>query len=98
MSLHQRVLQRLLRWPPNRVFSRHDLLDIGPTDAIGMALMRLEKAGKIRRVRRGFYDRPISHPEIGILSPSADALAQAIARRDGIRLQESEAAAANMLH
>ena len=46
----------------------------------------------------GFYDFPRKHEQLGLLSPSVDMIAGALARRDGVRLQPSEATAANMLH
>jgi predicted transcriptional regulator of viral defense system len=98
MSLTDRILRRLKRAEPDRVFTRSDLLDLGSTDAIGMALQRMVKAGKLRRIGRGLYDIPRKHPLLGELSASSDAIAAAIARRDDIRLQPTEAAAANLLN
>lgn len=98
MSLSESILQRLKRSEPDRVFTRSDFLDLGSTDAVGMALQRMVRAGKLRRVGRGLYDIPRKHPLLGELSASSDAIAAAIARRDGIRLQPSEAAAANLLN
>jgi hypothetical protein len=49
-------------------------------------------------VSRGLYDVPRKHPLLGELSASSDAIAAAIARRDGIRLQTTEAAGANLLN
>jgi hypothetical protein len=98
MSLNDKILKRLKRAKPDWVFTRSDFLDLGSTDAIGMAMQRLVKLGKLRRVARGLYDIPRTHPMLGELSASSDAIAAAIARRDGIRLQTTEAAAANLLN
>jgi hypothetical protein len=98
MSLNDKMLQRLKRAKAGWVFTRSDFIDLGTTDAIGMAIQRLLKQGKLRRVARGLYDLPRTHPLIGELSASSDAIAAAIARRDGIRLQTPGAAAANDLH
>lgn len=98
MSLNDRILQRIKRAGQEQVFTRSDFLDLGSTDAIGMAIQRLLKAGKLRRVARGLYDIPRTHPLLGELSATSDAIAAAIARRDGIRLQTTEAAAANLLN
>jgi Family of unknown function (DUF6088) len=98
MKLNDKILQRMKRAGPDRVFTRSDFLDLGSTDAIGMAIQRLLKAGKLRRVARGLYDIPRTHPLLGELSATSDAIAAAIARRDGIRLQTTEAAAANLLN
>lgn len=98
MSLNERILRRLKRAKPDGVFTRSDFIDLGSTHAIGMAIQRLLKAGKLRRVARGLYDIPRTHPLIGELTASSDAIVAAIARREGIRLQTTEAAAANLLN
>lgn len=98
MSQQDKILKRLNRAKAGQVFTRSDFLDLGSTDAIGMAIQRLLQTGKLRRVSRGLYDVPRKHPLLGELSASSDAIAAAIARRDGIRLQTTEAAAANLLN
>jgi hypothetical protein len=98
MSLKDKILQRVKREEPGWVFSRSDFLDLGSTDAIGMVIQRLLKMGKLRRVAHGLYDLPRTHSLMGQLSATSDAIAAAIARRDGIRLQTTEAAAANLLN
>jgi len=98
VRLNDKILKRLKRAGTNRVFTRSDFLDLGSTHAIGMAIQRLLEVGKLRRVARGLYDIPRKHPLLGELSASSDAIAAAIARRDGIRLQTTEAAAANLLN
>lgn len=62
-----------------------------------MALHRLAKQGTIRRLARGVYDFPKEHPVLGPLTPSAEAVARAMAGRDRTRLQPAGAYAANML-
>ena len=47
------------------MFSPNQFLDLGNRSAVGVALHRLVKAGKIRRIRRGLYDLPRSNPIIG---------------------------------
>lgn len=97
MTLASRIARRLFRWPPERVFSRHDFMDLGSTDAIGMALMRLNRRGAIRRVRRGYFDRPRHDPLLGEIHPSSTELLSAMARRNGMRYQPGPATAANAL-
>ena len=97
MTLTRKIARRLDREEPGTVFTRSDFLDLGATDAVGMALGRLVKAGKLRRIGRGLYDVPRSHPLLGELSPNAEAAAEAIALRDGGRIQPTGAAAANLL-
>ncbi len=62
-----------------------------------MVLTRLLRKGLIRRVRRGIYETTRQHPLIGQVGAGADAVAQAIARRDALKLLPSGAHAANAL-
>jgi len=98
MNLCEKILRRMSRKGGGAVFTRADFLDLGSTDAIGMGMMRLMRSGKIRRLGRGLYDKPRTHPTLGVLSPDAEAVARAVARRHGLRLQPSTAEAANRLH
>jgi hypothetical protein len=70
---------------------------VGDPRTVGMALTRLCRKGTIRRLARGLYDYPRRHPQLGLLAPSIDAVAKALAGRDGTRLQPSGAYAANLL-
>jgi len=51
----------------------------------------------IRQLTRGLYDYPKKDPQIGILSPSIDAVAKALTFRHDIRLQPTGGYAANLL-
>jgi len=79
------------------VFTPFDFLDLGSPHSVGMALTRMTREGEIRRLARGLYDVPRKHPELGVLLPTADAIAQALARRDGAVVQPARAMAANLL-
>jgi hypothetical protein len=79
------------------VFVPTDFLDIGSRKAVDVALHRLAKQGTIRRLARGVYDFPKHHRLLGPLTPSAEAVARALAGRDRTRLQPGGAYAANTL-
>lgn len=79
------------------MFVPADFLDLGSREAIDVVLHRLARKGTIRRLARGLYDLPKEHPVLGPLSPSAETVAQALARRDRTRLQLAGASAANAL-
>src|SRR6202162_617021 len=79
------------------VFVPADFLALGSREAVDLALHRLARKGTIRRLTRGVYDFPKEHPVLGLLSPSADAVAHALAGRDRTRLQPAGAYAANIL-
>ncbi len=97
-SLTTAALARIRRWGPGCVFVLRDLLDIAPSrGALDMALRRLVDARKIRHLGRGLYDVPVTHPELGDLTPAPDDVVQAIARSTGESIAHSAARAANLL-
>src|ERR1022692_3291284 len=63
-----------------------------------MTLLRLVRIGGIRRLARGLYECPKTHPVLGLLSPPVESIVEALAGRDGTRVQASGAYAANLLH
>jgi hypothetical protein len=83
---------------PARVHTPFDFLDLGSPHSVGMTLTRMVRSGSLRRLARGLYDVPRQHPLLGELQPTADEIAQALARRDGARVQPAQAMAANLLN
>src|SRR5216683_2266729 len=79
------------------VFTPKQFAHLGTRAAVDQALSRLSRSGEIRRLARGIYEFPKIHPRIGVLSPSPEAIAQAMAERTGSRIMVSGAKAANML-
>lgn len=79
------------------VFFPRAFADIADPRVIGVMLGRLVKQGKIRRLSRGIYDYPKAHSDLGRLYPSINKIAEAISKRDKIRLLPSGAYAANLL-
>ena len=65
--------------------------------AIRQALARLVKAGKLRRIRRGLYERPRTHPILGQTPSNPLAVAEAMMRARQASWQVSGAYAANLL-
>ena len=79
------------------IFAPTDFSDIGSRASVDQALSRLAEQGVIRRLTRGLYDYPKQSARFGLLSPSADDIARAVARKDNQVLQPSPALAANQL-
>src|SRR5271166_1818264 len=96
-SIDSRILARINGWGRGSVFVPGDFLDLGSREAVDLALYRFARKGTIRRLARGVYDLPKDHPVLGLLTPSADAVARALAGRDRTRLQPAGAYAANIL-
>jgi hypothetical protein len=96
-SIDSRILARIHRHGRGSVFVPGEFLDLGSREAVDLALHRLARKGTIRRLARGVYDFPKEHPVLGLLLPSADTVARALAGRDRTRLQPAGAYAANIL-
>jgi hypothetical protein len=96
-SIDSRIVTRIHRRGRGSVLVPGDFLDIGSREAVDLALHRLARKGMIRRLTRGVYDFPKEHPVLGLLSPSPDTVARALAGRDRTRLQPAGAYAANAL-
>ena len=74
-----------------------DYLSYGTSDAIRKALDRLEDKQVIVRVAQGIYVRPKISKLIGPLVPTAEEVAEAIAKRDRIRTVPTGSYALNAL-
>ena len=73
------------------------LSGVGKPAAVRQALARLTKAGKLRRIRRGLYERPRAHPLIGTAPSSSMDVAKVILEARSAPWQVSGAYAANLL-
>jgi len=96
-SIDNKVINRIYGHGKGWVFTVAHFFDLGGRDAVASALKRYLRSGIIRQLARGLYDYPRIDPELGILTPSTDAVARALAGRDAVRLQPSGAYAANLL-
>lgn len=95
--LSSKLLRRIRAKGAGWAFTPSDFADLGDPRSVGMVLTRLSRKGTIRRIQRGVYEIPRQHPVIGTLAAGADSVAQAIARRDALKLLPSGAHAANAL-
>jgi hypothetical protein len=90
-SIDSQLLNRIRSKGAGWVFTPADFHDLGSRTGIDLALLRHKRAGTIRQLARGIYDLPRRHARLGLLSPSVDAIARAVAGRDASRLQPSGA-------
>lgn len=97
MTISDTILRRIRAKQRGWVFTPKDFLDVGSRAAVDQTLSRLAKSGVIRRLDRGLFDYPKKHPILGMLSPAADKVAQAITSKTGDKAMPSGAMAANML-
>jgi len=96
-SIDKSILRSIRARPSASVFSPEHFADFGGHDAVRKALSRLVKAGKIRRIRRGLYHLPRSHPIIGQTGPDILATVRALMEGSQAQWQFTGAYAANAL-
>jgi hypothetical protein len=96
-STEKSVTSRIYGKKRGSVFTPNDFLDLGSRGSIDLSLHRLTDAGTIRRIARGLYHYPETHPLLGEVAPSIEAVAKAIAASEHTKLQASGAYAANLL-
>ena len=76
------ILKRIRAKHRGWVFTPRQFAHLGTRAAVDQALSRLQRTGQIRRLARGVYEFPKVHPKIGVLSPSPEAVAKAMADVD----------------
>jgi predicted transcriptional regulator len=83
--------------PKGTLLFPDDFSHLGAPAAIRKALQRLREKGIIKSVTHGIYVRPKTSELIGELIPSAEEVAEGIAKRDKIKIVPTGAYALNAL-
>ena len=96
-SIEKQIEKSIKCKPKGCLILPDDYLDFGSSDAIRKALGRIEDRGVIIRVAHGIYVRPKVSKLIGIITPSAEEIAEAIAKRDRARTVPTGSYALNAL-
>ena len=97
MSIEDQILKHIESLPKGELLFPADFSEFGSSEAVRLSLFRLEKEGIITRVAQGIYVRPKESSLIGVLIPSAEEVAEAIAKRDRIRTLPTGSYALNSL-
>lgn len=96
-STADRIRKRVQKAGPDTVFHAGQFLDVDTRTAVDKALSRLVASGFLRRLARGLYYQPKTHPVLGDILPPVEAVAKALADRDHVKLQPFGGYAANLL-
>jgi len=96
-DIANKIVSRIYGHGRGWCFTPKNFADLGSTESVRVKLFRLAKQKIIRRLAKGLYDYPEEHKQLGLLSPSPDAVAEALAYHDRIRVQPTGAYAANLL-
>ena len=97
ISLELQILGKIKKARRGSLFFADDFLRFGNLKAISKALERLVEKKDISRVARGIYARLENDPILGPVSPSTEAVAKAIAKRDKARIVPTGVLALNAL-
>lgn len=92
-----RIKDRIIKHGHGWCFTPKHFLDLDSDTGVRSALSRLQKEKFIRRLTQGIYEYPRQHPILGPLPPKAEAVANAIAEKNGIQIQPTGAYAANLI-
>lgn len=95
--IEAKVAAKLELLPKGSVLFVNDFLDYGNPESIKKALLRLKEKGLLVRLTHGIYLHPKTDKELGILFPSTEEIAKAIARRDKSRIVPTGVQALNTL-
>ena len=97
LNIENQILNKIKKAKKGTLFFTENFINIGSPDAIRKALERLVKNQALERVSAGMYVRPEIDPYIGKVPPNIEAIAQAIAERDGARIVPTGVYALNRL-
>jgi hypothetical protein len=84
--LEIKVERELRKAKKGRIIFAEDFAELGNVESINRVLSRLREKGILIRLAFGIYLYPKTDKELGILYPSVEEIAEAIAQRDKARI------------
>lgn len=91
------VMEALKKMQKGTILFVDDFLDFGNQENVKKALFRLAEKGLLIRLAHGIYLYPKTDKALGVLYPSAEEIATAIAKRDRARIIPTGMQALNKL-
>ncbi len=92
-----KVAEQIKKLPKGNIFFVDDFLSFGNSESAKKTLFRLEKEGLLIRLAHGIYLYPKKDKDLGVLYPSTEDIAMAIAKRDRARIVPTGIQALNKL-
>lgn len=98
-SIDDKILTNIKKRGRGTIFFAQDMVQYGQRLSVLKALERMASSGTIIRVARGIYGYPKIDKALGlgVIFPSLDEIAQAVARRDKARIAPTGVYALNVL-
>jgi len=97
LIIENKVFEKISNHSRGKIFFSENFSNIGSLDSINRALARLEKKEILVRLAQGIYLYPKKDKDLGILYPSIEEIAKAIAKRDKARIIPTGVQALNKL-
>ena len=88
-STNHIIEQKISRFKPGQIFSPSDFKELGSSTAIRKALSRLVEQGHVERMGQGIYVIPKNDKVFGKVLPSMEQLAEALAKKDHVKIKPS---------
>lgn len=86
LKVEIKIAEALKTFPKGSILFVDDFLDYGSSESVKKALLRLKEKNILVRLAHGIYLLPKIDKEFGVLFPSTEDIAKAIARRDKARI------------
>jgi len=96
-SVEKQIIKSISNHKRGKIFFPSSFSKFGSSTAVRQALNRLEDKGDLIRLAKGIYLYPKTHDLLGILMPTIEEIAKAIAKRDKARIIPTGAMAVNKL-
>lgn len=96
-SVHKEIETNIKRYKRGDLIFSVDFRGKGSNDAIKQALSRLCKEGTLKRLGHGIYVLPKKDPVFGEVLPSAEEVAEALAKKEQVRIRPAGAYALHKL-
>jgi hypothetical protein len=97
LQIENKIAETLNTYPKGSIVFVNDFIDYGSSESVKKALFRLAEKKILTRLAHGIYLYPKVDKEYGILFPSTEEIAKAIARRDKTRIIPTGVTALNKL-
>lgn len=86
LKTHQQILAHIQAKNKGSIFFTSNFIGMGSNDAIRQGLSRLVKQNVLARLGKGIYLYPEHDTELGILYPSTEKIAEAIAQQEKAKI------------
>jgi len=97
-SVSMTLNSRINHLKKDAVFTTKSFLDLGSRSNIDIVLYRLCQKGKIKRLIKGIYYKPITHKLVGDVPPAIGDILKALSIKNNEKFYPTGATCTNILH